>query len=271
MSPTQATRPPTERCPHHLRPDGFLCPIDWRWQRAEWRLRTRSRRGERQDDEWVRRAFKHQRWARRGITKDSDIAQAQQLLAEDVWKRTELESRILADQPTHEIACRLRVSSGVVQAVEALFFDVRRRLHAQDWVLCNVLGLKMWQPCEPADITLAWRSLGFLCGPTIVDSLVNDVDRDDLMNLGLPAYWSERSRMPKEMQLMLISQSLPINGKGARAMNRLVKAGLTEPLPHFARPPQNGRLEMAGEHDWGELESWMRVSEPGQEKHAKAA
>lgn len=241
---------------YELRPDAPGCPADWRWRRAEWRLRSGSRRGERQDDNWVRRAVKAQRCARKGKTnKFPDIAQAQKLLWPDHWKLAELQARILANQSNCAISSATGVPESVITAFEALFFDVRRRLHAQDWVICCLLGPKMWAPWKPEDATFAWLALGYLYGPSIVDALVHGADRDDLMESGLPAYWNASSRLPKEIQLLLISRtSFDYGTKNTLHPNHFVELGLCEERPRFSPPPKDFSLVLTGDYSWGETE-----------------
>ena len=211
-----------------------------------WRFQTRSRRGERHDDAWTHRALgcvkalHREACGRRPYRPDPELMQARQFAQLHDWSRAELEARILADQPIRAISSAMGVSTGVISTFEGVFFDVRPRLGAQGWILRQVIGLKPSGPLLPHDVIEAWKYLGFLHGPSTVDALVTGADRQDLERIGLPAYWSPRSRLPKELQFMLLSRSLPESGKKAlQSLTRLVELGLCE-MPSYAAPPPTG-------------------------------
>ena len=264
MKTSQSTRRRSEGCPVDLRPSCPFFRVDWRWQRAEWRLRTKSRRGERGDDEWVLRAIRAQRWLRRGKPdKDPDVVQVQSQLLLNHWTRAELEARILANQSISQISATMGLSQEVITVFEALFFDVRRRLGAQDWVLFSLLGSRMFRPQKPEDVTLAWRVLGYQFGPAMVDALVNGADRHNLETIGMPAYWAPSSRLSKELQLLLLSQSISDVGRAASGpLNRLVDLGLCRQLPHYDPPPKDGSLDMSGEYSWVGKNDGIRAAMP---------
>lgn len=264
MEPTISTDcNPTARFPFYAWLDCPFCPADWRSQRARWRAQTGSRHRLRQDDTWIRRAIKAQRSALKGRSRDLDLDHAEQLCSANAWVRAELEARILANQPIPDISAIMGIADTVIVAFEALYFDVRCRLQARDWVSIDVLRTNFGEPWEPTDVTAVWRTFGYLYGSATVDLLVNGADRSALESIGLPAYWDDNSRLPKELQMLLITQSLPIRGvKDARSLARFVQLGLADALPHFDRPPKDGTLEMAGNHSWDHVGSWMLAKEP---------
>lgn len=140
------------------------------------------------------------------------------------------------------------VSMAVIAAFEAMFFDVRRRLDARGWIIYQVIGLKPWGPLQPHDVTGAWKYLGLLHGAATVDALVAGADREELDRIGLPAYWSPRSRLPKELQFLLLSRSLPEYGRKAlRSLSRITELGLCQLPPYVAPPPPGLSLDMGAE------------------------
>ena len=233
-------------CPVDLKTDNPFRPVDWRWQRAVWRVETRSRRGERHDDAWTHRALGCVKAIHRGACgyrpyrPDPELMQARQLAQQHDWHRAELESRILADQSISEISSTMRMPTGVVAAFEALFFGVRSRLEATSWIVHEVLGSKPCFPLQPMDVADTWKSLGFGYGVSTVDALVAGADFKDLETIGLPAYWSPGSRLPKELQFLLLTGSLPEYGRRTlRSLSRLTEVGLCH-LPSYAAPPPTG-------------------------------
>jgi len=240
-SPTHSTASPVE-----LTADNPIRPVDWRWQRAVWRVETRSRRGERHDDDWTRQAIRcvkaihREAGGRMPYRPEPELLQARQLAQQHDWHRAELESRILADQAISEISTTMRIPVGVVAGFEALFFDVRSRLEAATWIVHEVLGSKPCFPLQPMDVADTWKSLGFGYGVSTVDALVAGADLKDLETIGLPAYWSPGSRLPKELQFLLLTGSLPEYGRRTlRSLSRLTEVGLCH-LPSYAAPPPTG-------------------------------
>ena len=148
------------------------------------------------------------------------------------------------------------ISTGVISVFESIFFDVRPRLGAQGWILRQVIGLRPSGPLLPHDVIDTWKYLGFLHGPSTVDALVTGADRQDLERTGLPAYWSPRSRLPKELQFMLLARSHPESGKKAlQSLTRLVDLGLCVMPPYAVPPPKGLALDLSVDVG-SDLASW---------------
>ena len=229
MAPSRIRTP---ACPPDLTRECPWRPPDWRWQRAWWRNQTRSRRGERQDDDWTHRAMGYvkaihrEACGYRPYRPDPELMQARQLTQQHDWHRAELESRILADQPVDQISSTMGVAPAVISVFESLFFDVRPRLSARAWIIYDVIGLRPWGPVQPQDVAVTWQYYGFMYGVFTLNVLLAGADRADLEVFGLPVYWSARSRLPKEAQFALLVHSLPQDGiKALRSLNRFVRLG----------------------------------------------
>ena len=255
-------------CPLELRVENPLrCP-DWRWQKAAWRVVTGSRRGERHDDEWTRRAVRCQRGHRRRACGRKpyrlqlDSEHAFNLCRKPDWLHAELKARIIANQPIGEISAATGVPEGVISAFEAMFFDVRPRLAMGAWIVHDCIGMEPGQPLPRHDVKRAWKYFGFLHGAITVDALVTGVERADLEMIGLPACWSTASRLPKELQLLLLSQSLPQHGHQAlKSLTRFAEMGLCEIPPLVESPPASLALDLSRDiDDMSAL--WPEESEP---------
>lgn len=262
MSETMTPPARTPICPPGLTPECPWHSPNWRWDRAAWRVQTQSRRGERLDDDWVRlaircvHALRRVARGRRPYRPDPELMQARQLAQHRDWNRAELEARILADQPISEISSAMGVSTRLISAFEALFFDVRPRLGARGWILHEVIGLRPWGPLLPQDVAVAWKFYAFSFGVCTLDVLLAGADRADLEVFGLPAYWSARSRLPKEAQFALVAHSLPQAGMMAlRSLNRLEELGLCEVPPRVVPPPEGLALDLTLDTDL-DLASW---------------
>jgi len=236
----------------NLSPESPFCPVDWRWRRAEWRARTKSRQNERYDDPWTRLAARHHRKLQRTHKNisgrqrlDANIVRAFEISTRNDFLHAELDARILANQPIPEISNAVAIPESVIAAYEALFFDVRRRLQASGWIRHNVLGSQCWTSLQPHDVTWLWKDLGFRYGSLAVDYLVNGVDHDSLVKHGISAYWAPESRVPKELQFLLVIRSLPdFSVQTLKSLTQLQEAGLHEMPKFYSPPPENLSLDL---------------------------
>jgi hypothetical protein len=154
--------------------------VDWRWGRAE---ELASGRGRRQgwDDEPTLAAQRFiARWSRVGgelagpglAGEDAAISGAVQLRHGQPRRRWELEARILARQTDEEIGSKLGVPAPVVAAYEGLFFSVRVKFAATDWIMANVIGPRAYEGTTEDDVELIWKLWGFWGGPMVLDALI---------------------------------------------------------------------------------------------------
>ena len=239
-------------CPLDLTTENPFRPPDWRWQRASWRIATGSRRGERLDDESTRRAilclrsFRREAQGRRPYRPDPELQQVWLLSRRHDWERAELEARIIANQPVEEISSAMGVPAGVISAFEAMFFDVRPRLAMGGWIALDVIGLKPMEPLTLLDVVAAWKLFGFTFGPLTIDALIAGSDRVELEKHGLRAYWSPGSRLPKELQFLLLARTLPQHGRKAlKSLTRFVGMGLSTLSPFVEPPPMTMSLDLS--------------------------
>lgn len=86
--------------------------------------------------------------------------------------RAAVEARVLADEPPARIAAAGGFGPGVVEAYEAVFFDVRRGLDHPDYIRTRVLGPPPAVRGPGAGPGSAWRWLGYLGGPAVLDVLI---------------------------------------------------------------------------------------------------
>lgn len=119
----------------------------WRWQRIM-ELVSSGRRCSSYDDEWVqkgRRFLGDLRRAKGVVTNQLRGKHTGAALAYDIRHntntraRTHMEAWILTGQSDVEIANRIGTLPGTVRWYEALFFHVRDRLQARDWIYRSVL------------------------------------------------------------------------------------------------------------------------------------
>jgi len=86
-------------------------------------------------------------------------------LYRDGRSRAALEVRVLSGEPAADIARKAGLPPSVVEAFEAVFFDVRSRLGATDFIHHVVIG-------AGTDEAAAWMALAYAGGPVVADALL---------------------------------------------------------------------------------------------------
>jgi hypothetical protein len=97
---------------------------------------------------------------------------AHRLSGDDGPQRWEVQARLLSGQTEDEIAARSGLTPDTVRWFEALFFRVRDRLHARDWVAAQVLGGRQWCGFAREQLGKVWMLLGYNAGPHVLDAVV---------------------------------------------------------------------------------------------------
>ena len=83
-----------------------------------------------------------------------------------VW---ELEAHILAGQTDDGIEAAMAVPAAVVEAYEHAFFDVRRRLEAEDYIFAVAIGRSNFGGHDESDLKGLWAHFGYSAGPRILE------------------------------------------------------------------------------------------------------
>jgi hypothetical protein len=159
-------------------PGGF-CSADWRWQRACWLQETGQRPDRRLDDAWVARA-RHFLDALgggpdgavpgRADRRDPAIAQALQLSRADPrFDRWRLEAYLLTAEPLEAVARHCALPAATVRAFHELFFDVRPRLGARDWIALRALRSGPGNGCGGEQPGGVWKVCAYAAGPRVLE------------------------------------------------------------------------------------------------------
>src|SRR5688572_7407817 len=121
-------------------------PLAWRWERARILRAGAAVPPEGDVDRWVHQAVQYQEaWERAeagagGGQGRLAAAMPAVFRAHEFWRRRDhpltwgLEARLLTDESYAEIAARLALTAEAVEAYEALFFQVKDRLHLVDYI-----------------------------------------------------------------------------------------------------------------------------------------
>lgn len=159
------------------RPRDLLRELHWRWQRAVY-LAGLPRLPSDGDDPKTLAVVDYIRGRQRGACCDSSrrvetvaaIDGAITLARSNDRTRWEVEARILARQTDDEIATRTGLAPAVVGWYEVLFFNVRDRLNARDWIICRAIGSGFSVACQ--DLGQVLRAVGYLGGPAALDVML---------------------------------------------------------------------------------------------------
>jgi len=181
---------------------------DWRYKRVLQMVDTLGNPGRstKHDDDWVRglrnfilRYRNGTREARRRLSYENhDLYFAwtiHERADDDFETAFMIEARLLAQQSSEDIAKECHTLPGAIDWYEALFFNVRDRIHAHDWILKHVLMKAISQSAErlkeeggaEARFTRAplsepfWDSslkfMGYFGGPIMIDFMLTGYRR----------------------------------------------------------------------------------------------
>src|ERR1700733_5058202 len=87
--------------------------------------------------------------------------------------RWSIEARILAGETDREIATRIGCSEEIIQAYEALFFNVRDKLNRTDYILNVVLKDAVLRGLHEREKDLLWKLVAYTGGSHLLDAVIN--------------------------------------------------------------------------------------------------
>lgn len=150
--------------------------LSWRWERATDLLDNGRYWSRCRDDDWTLRAMAYIRTMRRvppgrpeNLARvDPEVYAAHQLYDQRGPRRLEIEARLLAGQTVPEVAARVALPEPTVAAFEALFFHVRDRLEAADWITVHALG----RGNRDSIAAIVLRSCAYYGGLVLLDAVL---------------------------------------------------------------------------------------------------
>ncbi len=163
-------------------------PADWRWQRAQslFEREIGSAAPSRNRDGpdgfiWITKA----RQFLQEYNRDASDA-ARSVLAERrpeifwahwVWTNQAnpvkhvIEAHLLARSDNHTIGYRCNMPPQCIEAYEALFYNVRDKIHHRSYILNVVIGPAIHRGLSEREFDLLWKLYGYFLGPCIIDAL----------------------------------------------------------------------------------------------------
>lgn len=156
-----------------------LRPLPWRWQRALYLTAANRRLVPGRDDAPTVAAARFLAARRAGrdraaLERNWPGLQAARALVEagDPRQRWEVEARLLSGTDDEAIAARCDLAPAAVRWYERLFFHVRDRLAAHDWIAARALGPGLWHGFSPYDLGGIWRAFGYHGGSLVLDVII---------------------------------------------------------------------------------------------------
>jgi hypothetical protein len=153
----------------------------WRWRRAL-SLVARGRYFSRhRDDPETGRAVHYLRAlarcpqgipSARVVKRYPEIYEAHRLHEDGGTTRMLVEARLLARQPPDEIARLTGVAGAVIDAYEALHFNIADRLDARDWVLTQAVGRRRSAEGAAPDRGVVLKSFAYFGGPLALEAVL---------------------------------------------------------------------------------------------------
>lgn len=162
-------------------------PADWRWQRASAIYDQNpgalpaSRRLDGPDGfKWINEGVRFLRaYARvRGERGRALLAEQRPEIFWAHWAFTSqqpiryvIEAHLLARGDNYSIGYRCNMPPGVIEAYEALFFNVREKLIHRSYILNCVIGPAIHRGLSEREFDTLWKLYGYFLGPCIIDAL----------------------------------------------------------------------------------------------------
>lgn len=161
----------------------------WRWLRAAGYLDGRQRRPTKKRDgaegyRWIKRAANFQH-AYNACDGDGDMIELAETYPDIFWAHHayrerggnpmgyQIEAHILARDSDFQVGYHAGLSPKLVEAYEALFFNVRDRLDHQGYILHQVMGPAIQRGLSEREYDLLWKLYGYFCGPHMLLALIN--------------------------------------------------------------------------------------------------
>lgn len=207
-------------------------PPDWRWQRAAAIAEgtgapTTKRRDTPAGYDWIRKATRFRRAWNDDIdgSNRTEIAEQNYAIFWAHWlymgqqpqQRASVEARILAREDDFEIGYRAGLPPAVVQAYEALFYDVREKLPHTGYMLHVVFGPSVMGSNQVEHL---WRLYGYFLGPHVLNALESNFSNPNWC--GTPdtvgSSVQEDAISTLKIKAAVAAKTIPVNGNTQLAL-----------------------------------------------------
>lgn len=163
-------------------------PPHWRWLRAIGVVNELQPRAGRKVDgvlgfKWINQAIAFQKAKIEAVDEERRIAMAHNFPAlfwanaayedENNPAKWEIEARILARCNNWEIGFHVGVAEEIVEAYEALFFNVRDKLRHSGYIMHSVMGPSVQRGLSEREFDLLWKMYAYAYGPHMLYALIS--------------------------------------------------------------------------------------------------
>jgi hypothetical protein len=190
----------------------------WRWRRAHSLVARGRYFSHHRDDEATGRAVHYLRAlarcpqgipSARVVKRYPEVCEAHRLYEDGGTTRLLIEARLLARQPTAEIARLTGVAGGVIDAYEALHFNIADRLDARDWVLTQAVGRRRSAEGAAPDRGVVLKSFAYFGGPLALEAVLPYLaGGKDCLGVN-PDLTTPEGRREQAVRLAVAAQLLP--------------------------------------------------------------
>lgn len=169
------------------RDNPFRSP-QWRWQRATGICEGSQPRPTRKTDgaesyKWIRKAaqFQQELEACNGQADEISLARRRPAMywAHHAWldsanpAKWHIEAHLLGRGTDWDVGFAVGVSPEIVQAYEAVFFNVREKLNHKGYILHSVIGPSIQRGLSEREYDLLWKLYAYFNGPHMLDALAS--------------------------------------------------------------------------------------------------
>ena len=167
-------------------------PPDWRWLYADYLVRNDIEPSRFDHDHWVVKAARFRRrledckgdedfallerkfpdlyWAW-DVSRPADDSARTYTEADDLF-RFNVEARLLTGADNEHIQERTGLSPNVIDAYEAVFYDVRSHLDNKAWIMHMVIGPQMHIGLKQVHNETLWKIFGYFGGRFVLDGMI---------------------------------------------------------------------------------------------------
>ena len=143
--------------------------------------------------------------------------------------RWSIEARILARETDREIAMRIGCGEEIIQAYEALFFNVRDKLNRKDYIFHTVLKDAVLRGLHERKKDLLWKLVAYLGGSYMLDAIINPLVKPQWIESSedIPAFLQDVAINLMKKKATIAALCVPINSqtemKLIKALSKFVK------------------------------------------------
>jgi len=194
--------------------------LNWRMRRARWLTRRKRDGDPRYDDGATLSAQRYLLGKRDGNTGEgfADIELAEHIHKGNRVRRLEIQARLLARQAPKEIAKRVGLPADAVAVYEALFFQIKDRLNATDWIRKRAIKGEVFSHSRESRTDVIVKSFAYFGGIQVLE-LIWPYLIHKSGPLAAPVQLDTvEGRKLEKVRLVLLAQSLPLDAQTNRRL-----------------------------------------------------